>query len=79
MAERTLRHPRNAKGRYYVDITCVHCKLCQDLAPEHFSQNDDRDGFVQRQPASEKEEAICHAAREHCPVDAIGVDEADGV
>jgi ferredoxin len=78
MAERKLRHPRNAKGRYYVDTTCVHCKLCQDLAPEHFSQNDERDGFVQRQPTGEKEEAVCREAREHCPVSAIGEDGESG-
>lgn len=77
MAERKLRHPRNVTGRYYVDTTCVHCKLCQDLAPEHFTQTLDRDGFVQRQPASGKEEAICHEAREQCPVSAIGEDGTD--
>jgi ferredoxin len=78
MAERHLRHPRNANGRYYVDTTCVHCKLCQDLAPDHFTQTADRDGFVHRQPSTDKEEEICSVARENCPVNAIGDDGTTG-
>ncbi len=72
MPEITLRHPRNAAGRYYVDRSCVRCKLCHEIAPRHFTKTEEHDGFVCRQPANEIEEHLCQMARESCPVNAIG-------
>jgi ferredoxin len=71
MANVSDQFPRNAAGRYYVDRTCVHCLLCHDIAPDHFMQTE-HEGFVHRQPMTEKEALLCESALANCPVGAIG-------
>jgi ferredoxin len=65
------RHPRNVDGRYYVDTSCVHCDLCHEIAPDHFTQGTDGEGFVSLQPVGSEQEALCHHAKTNCPVGAI--------
>lgn len=71
MADATDKYESNVPGRYYVDRTCVHCELCHEIAPEHFTQTH-REGFVHRQPVNASEESLCRSALENCPVNAIG-------
>jgi ferredoxin len=67
----TEKHPLNVEGKYYVDTTCVHCDLCHEIAPEHFTVGKDGEGFVFKQPSSQGEERNCHSAKSSCPVGAI--------
>ncbi len=78
MAERSERVPENVPGRFYVDRTCIDCDLCRETAPGNFSRRDDAGySYVARQPQGPAEEAMCLAALEECPVEAIGMDGAD--
>ena len=76
MAELQQRFSFNVPGKYYVDTTCVHCELCHEIAPDHFTKTSSGEGFVHRQPHSVGEHAACDQALKDCPVGAIG---ADGV
>ena len=71
MANPADKFESNAPGRYYVDRTCVHCELCHETAPEHFTQTH-TEGFVHRQPVTGAEEVRCKSALQDCPVGAIG-------
>ena len=73
MAQYDNRYEQNVPGRYYVDKTCVHCKLCAEIAPEHFRQSDYA-GFVISQPSDSVTLSLCAQAKEDCPVSAIGDD-----
>ncbi|MDK3156412.1 ferredoxin [Kamptonema cortianum] len=73
MADFHDRFTENAPGEYYVDRTCVHCKLCMSIAPDHFTQ-EGYAGFVFRQPTRADEYSLCVEAKENCPVSAIGDD-----
>jgi ferredoxin len=76
MADRDLIVPENVRGRYFVDATCIDCELCRELAPRHFSRQDEAGySFVAQQPVSESDESACLAALEECPVEAIGRDD----
>ena len=75
MAELRERVPENVAGRYYVDRTCIDCDLCRETAPANFQRRDDAGySFVAAQPGTPVEEAMCLAALEECPVEAIGRD-----
>lgn len=65
----------NAKGKYYVDQSCIDCNLCLETAPENFTR-DVAGGFfyVKKQPDNQAEEKLCADAKSACPVDAIGDD-----
>ncbi|MDZ4742902.1 MAG: ferredoxin [Verrucomicrobiota bacterium] len=73
MANYQDRFEQNVTGGYYVDRTCVHCKLCMSIAPDHFTQQGFA-GFVIQQPSTDREEALCEVAMDSCPVNAIGDD-----
>ncbi len=75
MANLTLRLPRNAAGRFYVDETCIDCDLCRATAPAFFGQDDEnRFSIVRRQPVTPDEIALVEEAREGCPYESIGND-----
>lgn len=77
MADPTRKVIENVEGRYYVDETCIDCDLCRETAHSNFARQDARGhSYVARQPASPAEEAVCQAAMEECPVEAIGDDGA---
>lgn len=79
MAERSLKVPENVPGRFYVDETCIDCEFCRETAPAHFARYDrGRYSFVARQPRTAGEEEACRAAKDGCPVEAIGDDGASG-
>ena len=75
MAERRESVLENVPGRFYVDRTCIDCDLCRETAPANFARRDEAGySFVTRQPRDAAEEAMCQAALEECPVEAIGMD-----
>jgi ferredoxin len=75
MADKNDAWPENAKGKFYVDRTCIACDACCIAAPENFKMNeDDGHAFLAQQPNSPQEEDQCREAMEGCPVEAIGVD-----
>lgn len=75
MADKSAKFDSNVDGKYYVDDQCIACDACVMEAEDFFEMNDD-DGhaFVKKQPSNEKEEELCIAALEACPVEAIGKD-----
>ncbi len=75
MANKEDRFADNVPGRYYVDNSCIDCDLCREVASDFFRRNEDGCySYVCRQPSDEEEEALCIAAMEGCPVDAVGDD-----
>lgn len=64
------RHPKNAPGPWYVDLTCISCDTCTDISPEIFGRDADRKAYVRAQlPAEGK---LFRFAVESCPVEAVG-------
>ncbi len=60
---------------FYVDRECIVCRVCSELAPDHFRLADSEDHDVCfRQPQGADELAACLSALEECPVEAIGLD-----
>jgi ferredoxin len=75
MADKEEKVPENVMGPYYVTVECVACEACVDTAPANFKMNDDGShAFVFQQPGDATEKSACDAARDECPVDAIGND-----
>lgn len=75
MAGKEERCPENARGKFYVDSSCIDCDICKDKAPLNFKRDDAKGyAFVFKQPANPEEEASCKAVMEECPVEAIGDD-----
>jgi ferredoxin len=75
MADKTIKYPDNATGKYYVDQTCIFCNLCESLAPDNFRAVDDGTHDVcYKQPDNAEENAACEEAMAGCPVNAIGDD-----
>jgi ferredoxin len=75
MADPSRKVDQNVEGRFYVDDTCIDCDLCRETAPLNFKRDDrGRYSYVFHQPTEPAQEAACVAAREECPVEAIGRD-----
>mgnify|MGYP000980423727 CR=1 FL=1 len=59
-------------GVFVVDDTCIDCRLCNDLAPDHFDQDVDNDvHFVCRQPETNDELDAVLDAHSSCPSESI--------
>ncbi len=80
MADKSLRVPENAPGRWYIDDTCTPCHTCIDVAGPSSStallnyNADETKVFFVRQPANSEEEGAAQEALEVCPTQAIGND-----
>lgn len=75
MADKSKKWDDNVAGRYFVDDQCIDCDACRTEAPNNFTRNDAHGySYVYKQPSSPEEEAACVAAKEACPVEAIGND-----
>jgi ferredoxin len=69
------KFPENTKGRFYVDTQCIDCDVCREIAPEHFTRNDENGySYVHNQPETATEIKRCTKAMESCRVGAIGDD-----
>ncbi len=75
MADKAKKWADSVKGKYYVDDQCIDCDACRTEAPKNYKRNDDNGySFVYKQPETPEEEAQSKAAKEACPVEAIGDD-----
>ncbi|GAB4233407.1 MAG: ferredoxin [Acidobacteriota bacterium] len=75
MADKSLKWEENAKGKYYVDKTCITAKFCVATAPDIFQLDESgTHAFVARQPQTPEEEQLVREAMLGCPVGAIGDD-----
>lgn len=73
MADQSQKWKENARGKVFVDQTCIACDACVLTAPKNFSMHEeDGHAFVSKQPTTPEEEAACKEAMEGCPVEAIG-------
>jgi ferredoxin len=73
MATLADKVPENAKGRYYVDRSCIYCDLCVETAPNNFKEiNEMGWATVFKQPENSEEEKACREAKEGCPTSSIG-------
>jgi len=73
------RYSINAKGKFYVNEECIHCGLCEELAPTVFSSVLDEDSvpmyaYVKKQPETEEELEQAQDAYEANPYNCICVD-----
>jgi ferredoxin len=75
MANKADKWANNVLGKFYVDQQCIDCDLCRETAPAFFTRNDEGGhSYVNKQPTTEEEIALCMEALEGCPVEAIGED-----
>jgi len=75
MADKANKWEINVAGKFYIDQQCIDCDLCRETAPAFFARNDEGGySYVQKQPATDEEAALCREALEGCPVEAIGDD-----
>ncbi len=75
MADLDDRLPENIPGTYYVDLQCINCEVCRNIAPDNFLRSEENPySFVHKQPETEEERLDCDEALAACPVEAIGND-----
>ena len=64
--------------KVWIEAGCISCKLCQDIAPDVFLVDDDKDCIVRADAAAYfagKREDIEQAMRD-CPVEVIKIEHA---
>lgn len=71
MARLDQRNPANAAGEWFVDIRCIDCDTCRQVAPTVFA---DAHGLsvVVSQPRTDVEETAAWRASLACPTQSIG-------
>lgn len=69
-----MKSAKNVAGKYYVDVNCVSCRQCVDIAGDFFAEDKDGGAYVKAQPSSQDGVALCEQAISNCPVEAIGND-----
>lgn len=63
---------QNIAGRFYVDVNCINCSLCAEIACDIFETNHEEGWeFVKRQPQTKEEFELVEEAISLCPVNAI--------
>ena len=72
MADKNSKAVKNMVGKYYVDTSCISCGQCADIAGDFFKEDASGGYYVQVQPGTEEEIALCEQALSICPVEAIG-------
>ncbi|MBS0169545.1 MAG: MBL fold metallo-hydrolase [Nitrospira sp.] len=76
MANPAKRLIDNVEGHFYVDVRCINCDACRQLAPASFSEVGDYSA-VTRQPLTEMEIRKAYHALLACPTGAIGETQKD--
>jgi glyoxylase-like metal-dependent hydrolase (beta-lactamase superfamily II)/ferredoxin len=71
MANLKQRVPEDVPGDFFVDLTCIDCDTCRQLAPEVFGEAPDH-SYVRRQPATADERHRALQALVCCPTGSIG-------
>ena len=75
MADKTMKQPENAAGRWYVDASCALCRNCLEEAPSLLQYSEDQTHvYFARQPTTREEEVAAERAMNVCPTLAIGDD-----
>lgn len=81
MANKDLKHPQNIAGPFYCTDPndsegegCIACNVCYSGAPEFFAEDPEGNAYVQKQPRTPDEMALCRDQVEACPVASIGDD-----
>ena len=73
MPDNTTKHPLNAPGNYYNDLSCIDCDICREIAPEIFARDDEEAlSYVIHQPVTDQEIALAEEAVNACPTESIG-------
>ena len=69
------RIQQNINGKFYVDINCINCSICAEIAPGIFTTNHDEGyEYIFKQPESGEEKALVEELIELCPASAIQSD-----
>lgn len=71
MANPAEKVPENVAGEFFVDLTCIDCDTCRQLAPGIFSQAAEY-SFVSRQPETPEQRRFALHALVSCPTGSIG-------
>jgi ferredoxin len=76
MADKNSRQAENAPGPWYVDTSCMLCRVCLEEAPKLIKLSDDQTHvYFFKQPQDEEELAEAQRALDGCPTLAIGNDD----
>src|SRR5215813_7418408 len=71
MASIQKRLPENVPGEFYVDVTCIDCDTCRQLAPDTFREFGDY-SIVYQQPETQEQSRRALMSLVACPTGSIG-------
>lgn len=71
MANRAKSVPQNVPGEFFVDMTCIDCDTCRQLAPTVFAESGEY-SYVAHQPMDAVERRAAVRAALCCPTGSIG-------
>ncbi len=81
MANKGEKHLLNIAGSWYCTSVedsngegCIACGVCYAECSDFFTEDDDGNAYVLKQPSSDSEISACKEVMEDCPVNAIGND-----
>lgn len=81
MANKSKKHKLNIPGAWYCtdseDETgegCIACNVCYNGAPDFFTEDENGNAYVKKQPQTPEEIALCQEQLDACPVNSIGFD-----
>jgi len=74
MASIQKRLPENVPGDFYVDLTCIDCDTCRQLAPDTFRESGDY-SVVYRQPQTQEQSRLALMSLVACPTGSIGAND----
>jgi ferredoxin len=75
MADKTMKQPENAAGKWYVDASCALCRNCLEEASSLLQYSEDQTHvYFARQPTTREEAVAAERAMDVCPTLAIGDD-----
>jgi ferredoxin len=79
MAQVGNKHAKNVAGPWFTTASedaagegCIACSVCYTAAPDFFAADESGFAYIQKQPASDDEKALCQEQLEACPVTSIG-------
>lgn len=81
MANKEHKHEKSIAGKWYTTHPdddngegCIACNVCYNGAPDFFAEDEDGNAYVQKQPTTPEEVALCQEQLDECPVASIGDD-----
>lgn len=74
MADRAKAVRENEKGDFFVDLTCINCDTCRQLAPKTFADAGDH-SYVKHQPSESQDIRAAARALLACPTASIGSED----